>query len=319
MRPNSTSTVIRSDLGALLYEYFHNPDDFVMGKVLPVFRSNVQNGQYPVIPREMFIKIPENISRAARAAYYRDEGSFEMKDFATADRGVEVLLDDSERAMYGNLFSAEIPLTQRLASIMLRTHEIKGAELLTNTSTFSNDVASAAWNQKADCDPRVDVIARKRAIRDNTGIVADTVVMSKTSLDNVLESAAFIDQCKYTMTPLLLSESEQIALVAKFFGVDKLYIVNGVKDVSKKPTTLTVSDIWPSSKVLVCKTASNPNDLKEPCVGRTFLYVEDSPDIITMEQYRDDQHRSDVYRLRANMIEKLVCTDLGSLITNTHS
>lgn len=315
MRPNSTSIVIRSDLGSLVMEYLLNPASFVMGSILPVFKTLVKSGQYPIIPKEAFLKFPEKMDRAPRAAYSRDEIFFEMGNFETKDRGLEIPLDDEERKMYANLFSAEQTISLSIAAKMLRKHEKAGSDLLLDTGTFTNVAAGKKWNLKVDADPRTDVQARIKNIRDNTGVICDTVVMSETSFQDVLDCAAFIDQCKYTKTPQLSSRDEQIALVAAYFGVSKLKIVTEVYDSGKKQNSVTISDIWTNTKVMVCKTADNAEDLREPCVGRTMLWIGDSPDIITMEMYRDDKVRSDIYRGRANMAEKIVSADLGNLIT----
>lgn len=315
MRPNSTSVVYRSDLGAMVMEYLLNPAGFVMGSILPVFKTPIKSGQYPVIPKEAFLKFPEKMDRAPRAAYSRDEIFFEMGNFETKDRGLEIPLDDEERKMYANLFSAETTISLSLSAKMLRKHEKAGSDLLLSTDTFANAAAAKKWNLKADADPRADVQARIKNIRDNTGVICDTVVLSETSFQDVLDCAAFIEQCKYTKTPQLLPREEQIGLVAAYFGVKKLKVVTEVYDSGKKQNSVTIADIWTNTKVMVCKTADNPEDLREPCVGRTMLWVEDSPDIITIEMYREDKIRSDVYRARANMIEKIVSADLGNLIT----
>ena len=315
MRPNSTSTVIRPDLGALLYEFLHSPKDFVMPLVLPIFPTPSQNGQYPVIPKEAFLKIPSHMARAARSAYYRDDIAFETKDYATEDRGLEIPLDDTEKRMYGNLFVAEQVIADSIASKMLRKHELAGSTLLTNTSTFDNAAAAYKWNLSADADPRADVQARINNIRDNTGTICDTVVMAETSFQDVVNCAAFIEQCKYTKAVQLLPREEQIALVAAYLGVKKLRIVTAVYDASKKPNSSTITDIWTNTKIMVCKTADNPLNLKEPCVGRTFLWEEDSPEMLVMEMYREEKIRSDVYRGRGYMMEKVVAADLGNIIT----
>lgn len=319
MRPVSSSTVIRSDLGALLYKFFNDPSVFVMSQVLPTFKTPVASGQYPIIPKEHFIKGPSNIARAARSDYYRDDAFFDVDNFATEERGVEILLDDSERNLYSHLFDAEKPIVERLSNIMLRQHEMKGAALLTNTSTFTNASASTAWSTAATCDPRADVAARKVAIRNVTGITPDTVVMSIKAFEAIVASKAFNSACQYFAAPLLSTEETQKKLVAQYLGVDKLMVVGGIKDTNKKPNANTIASIWNDAIVMVCKTADNPNDLKEPCVGRTFLFTGDSPDIITLESYREENKRSTVYRARSYLAEKIVCAELGQLITGAIS
>jgi hypothetical protein len=317
MRPDSVSTIIRPDLGFVLYEYMFNPLGFQMRRALPIFKTPEKSGEYPAVKKEGFIKLPEKMARAPRTAYTRDELEFTMKDYSTEDRGLEMPLDDTERKLYRNLIDAELVITEAIGAKMLRKHEIAGTTLLTDTSSFENEAAAKKWNLKAECDPRSDIRAQKKKIRDTTGIEADSVILSKTSFEDILDCAAFLDQCKGVMVPQLMSYDEQIAMVSKYLSVNKIIVIGEVKDTSKNPRSSTISDIWPSTLVMVAKTADSPENLREACVGRTFLWEEESPDMLVMESYREEKIRSNVYRGRGYMGEKIVCAELGKLITGT--
>lgn len=317
MRPNSLSAIIRPDLGQVLYEYMFNPLGFQMRRALPIFRTPEKSAQYPAVKKEGFVKLPEKMVRAPRTAYVRDELEFEMKDYTTEDRGLEMPLDDTERKQYRNLIDAEIVITEAIGAKMLRKHEIAGTTLLTDTDSFENAAASKKWSQRIDCDPRSDVKAAAKKIRDATGIEADSVILSKTSFEDILDCAAFLDQCKGVLVPQLMSQDEQVAMVAKYLSVRKVIIIGEVKDTSKNPRSSVITDIWPSTMVMVAKTADSPENLREACVGRTFLWEEESPDMLVMESYRDEGIRSDIYRGRGYMKEKIVCAELGKLITTT--
>ena len=72
-----------------------------------------------------------------------------------------------------------------------------------------------------------------------------------------------------------------------------------------------VEDQKPKSAVL----AGGGQNLKEPCLGRTFLWEEDSPGMLTTEQYREEQTRSDIYRVRQNTDECIQFTGAGYILT----
>ena len=57
-------------------------------------------------------------------------------------------------------------------------------------------------------------------------------------------------------------------------------------------------------------------DLREPCLGRTFLWTADSPQNIVTEQYREEQSRSTIYRVRHSVDEAFVFTGAGYLLSN---
>ena len=47
-------------------------------------------------------------------------------------------------------------------------------------------------------------------------------------------------------------------------------------------------------------------DLKEPSFGRTMLWEEGSPNILTTESYRDESIRSDIVRVRNHLDEAVM-------------
>ena len=59
-------------------------------------------------------------------------------------------------------------------------------------------------------------------------------------------------------------------------------------------------------------------DVAEPCVGRTFIWSEDSPENPVVESYREEQAKSDVIRVRHNVDERLIQSfnDSGTVVSN---
>ncbi len=53
---------------------------------------------------------------------------------------------------------------------------------------------------------------------------------------------------------------------------------------------------------------------EELCVGRTCLWTADSPDAVMVEEYFEPQTRSDIYRARHHVDEKLVDADAMQLL-----
>ena len=53
-----------------------------------------------------------------------------------------------------------------------------------------------------------------------------------------------------------------------------------------------------------------------PCLGRTFLWANDSPANLMVEQYREEQTRSTIYRSRQHVDEAFVFSGAGYLLGN---
>ena len=62
-----------------------------------------------------------------------------------------------------------------------------------------------------------------------------------------------------------------------------------------------------------CLSSGGP-DLREPCLGRTFVWSEDSG-LLTTESYREEQTRGTIYRVRQNTDERLQFVGAGYVLT----
>jgi hypothetical protein len=66
---------------------------------------------------------------------------------------------------------------------------------------------------------------------------------------------------------------------------------------------------------MLCKVAKT-NDVREVCIGRTFHWTKDGSSIGgTVEQYREEKVRGDVFRCRHQTGEKVINKECGHLLT----
>lgn len=318
-RPTSATTIQRPDLGALMYEYFMGLDrqGFVGRLLLPVFEVMEQSGDYPVIPLEEILKVPaDGGRRAPRQAYGRDDFEFSTGTYACREYGREAPLDDVEARLYQRFFDGELVAARRATLKLGLLYEIRCKDLLFSTATFANAAASVAWSTAATAKPGADVRAARKAMRDAAGIEPNVIVMAKTVFDNLMATAEINDAFKYTSPIQSLPREAKRRLAAQYFEVDEVLVAGGMYDTAKKGQSASLADIWGTDYVGLYRVAdSEARDLEEPVVGRTFLWTEDSPELFTTEQYREEQTRSNVYRVRHHTDERLVYAGAGYLIT----
>jgi hypothetical protein len=312
-----SGATLRQDLGQVAYEYAADAavNGFIGTTIMPIFETPVQTANYPVITKESLLALPDT-KRASRSAYGRSDWEFDDGTFACKEHGWEEPVDDTEAALYRNFFDAEVVATQRATSILLRNQEKRIADKLTSTTTFGTHNVGVKWDVPATAVPKTDVRDAKVSLFNATGLEANAFICSKTTFENILMTAQFMDATKYT-TPALLEVFEiQKKLVAQFLGVEKVLVGNAVYNGGKKGAAFSATLIWPDAKGIVARIATEPMNLKEACIGRTFLWTEDSPQNLVTEQYREDQTRSDVYRVRHNVDEAFVFTGAAYLMSN---
>jgi hypothetical protein len=284
-------------------------------KLLPVFNTSEKTADYPKITIESLLSVKDT-KRAPRAAYNQSDWTFDTDTFNCQDHGWTELLDDEERRLYQYLFDAETVSVERATQIIMMNHEIRSAALLFNTGNFSNTAVSVEWSTPATATPHKDVtitgfnnMKAVGGIKPNVGVCSDTVFR------NLVNTAEVKDALKYT-DPIEMGGAEaQKRAIAMYFGLKEMFVGDAVKNTAKKGQTAVIGDIWDDEYFMLARVA-NTQDLKEPQVGRTFLWTTDSPGMLVTESYRVEDNRSDAYRVRHNVDEAIINAASGYLLTN---
>ncbi len=313
----SGAAVLRQDLGEAAYEYMLEAEQagFIGTEIMPIREAAKQKGNYPKLKVEMMFKTQGSLKRAPRTNYKRSDYDFGTGSYECEDHGFEDELDDTEREMYATYFDAEVISTQRATFQVLMAQEIRIANMVMNTGNITtNQAAAAAWSVAASATPRFDVAALKTKMRNNRGIIPNVLALAKSLFDELLLTSEITDAFKYT-NPIEIGGFEaQKRIMAQYFGVDKVLVGNAIKDTAKKGQAASLSDIWSTTLVGLFKTAMS-EDLRDPAIGRTFLWTGDSPESLVVEQYREEKIRSGIFRARQNVDEVFVYTGAGGLVT----
>ncbi len=312
----SGSAELRRDLGEVAFEYMLAAEQAgFIGTVLMPFK-NVLNkkSNYPKIPIEAMFKEAE-LKRAPRGDYKRDDYEFSTGSYDCEEYGFEDLLDDVERELYASFFDAEVISTQRAMDKVLRAQEKRIADMTFNTTNITtNQAATAVWSDATNATPRKDVIALKKKMRNNRGIIPNVLALAKSVFDELIETNELREALKYTNPIEIGGEDAQKRVLAQYFGVDRVLTGNAIRDTAKKGKTASLTDIWDTTLVGLFKIATGENML-EPAIGRTFLWTGDSPESVVVEEYREESKRSNVYRARQNVDEAFIYTGAGGLLT----
>ncbi|MBN2568136.1 MAG: major capsid protein [Deltaproteobacteria bacterium] len=315
-RPTNSTTIQRPDLAAIAYEYMLEASrrGFIGLEILPIFEVDEQSADYPVIPIEAILKL-QSTKRAPSGSYPRSAYEFETDTYACEENGWEERVDDVEAKLYRRFFDAEEVATKRAVDIILRGQEKRIAAKVFNTGNFANAAVLTTWSTADTCTPRSDVNSAKAAMRAASGLEPNVLAMSKKVFDNLLMTSEITDALRYT-NPIELGGYEvQRRLLAQYFGVSQILVGGAIYDASKKNIAMSITDIWDDDYVGLFAVSNGGPDLKEPIVGRTFLWIEDSPQNLVTESYREEQTRADIIRVRQYTDEEFVFTGAGYLLT----
>jgi len=322
--PSTSLATHRPDLEASLeaFDLQANMGGFIANQVFPVLEVNNKAGIFGKIPLDQLLMNSET-RRAPGSGYSRSNFTFTTDSFSCEEHGHEEPVDDAEAAMYADFFDAELIATQRAMSSVMVNHEKRLADLLVNETTFSGKLTTlsggAEWSNASGGKPVDDIETAVQAIYTASGLWSNALIISKTTFRELRANDQVRDRIASSGAgDPTKAEDITVNMLKAVFDLDHILVAGGTKNSAIEGQTATPAQIWNVEYAMVCKVATN-NDIKEPCLGRTFHWAADGSAVGGMvESYRDEAVRSDVIRVRHDVDQKLLMTECGHLIKNVN-
>jgi hypothetical protein len=164
------------------------------------------------------------------------------------------------------------------------------------------------------------VFAGIEKIRDGAGIRANGMTMIDSTVRDLVQVDTIIDLIRYwggddpkNITPSTL---------ATLFTLDFVMVAGFVQKNTAALGGLTLADIWNPDYAMIGRFAVT-DDPQEPCIGRAPMWATESAGPgadgqigVTVEEYRDDPIRGNVFRARTDYDHVVVHKECGHLLTN---
>jgi len=321
--PTSQIAITRNDLKASLEEIslISEREGFIGLKVMPAIDVRSKADQFGRIPIEELLQAKDTV-RAPDGGYARGNWKFEPDSYACIEHGYEEPVDEAEARIYGDWFDAEVISTERAYWQVLVNQEMRIAAKLYNTTTYTGSSLTTAitdeWDDYAAADPITDVNNAKIKVWQGCGLWPNAITLNETQFMHVRQCAQVIDALQAAGAGVSAVQGDFTeAMLAKAFGLKYVFVSRATKNTANKGQAFSGSHIWSSEYASVLRVAENPNDIKEPCVGRTFHYVGDGSTIGgTVETYRDESKRRDIVRVRQDVAEKTLIVQAAHLLSN---
>ena len=307
MRSSNTPSIYRPDLGVVAVEYLEGEAMSNIGlQIMPPFPCDEQGGVFPVIPAKALLSV-EDTSRAPRGTYNRGDWAYEEGKYATRENGWEEPIDDRERKLFERRApgQGDFIATRRAMGIIVRNQERRIANKIFNAVNFTAHAVTNEWDDAANATPIDDVTTGKLAFREQCGMPPNALVISYTTFERLRRVAQIVDLLKYTF-PGLDINSVGAAELARIFNVPRILVGGAIYDSAGKGLSVDITDIWDNEYAALLRVATDQLDLIEPCVGRTFVWTQDSAEEPIVEQYREENRRSDIFRVRHDSDECLL-------------
>lgn len=324
--PDKSLSTLRPDLAGGFMEFDAAMDrlGFIAMKVLPVLEVALAGDSFGKITVESLLRDVDT-KRSASGDYSRDDWDFTDDSFATVEHGHEGPIDDNEARRYANYFDLEQVTADRVMDVVLRAQEKRVADLIFNTSTWTGSTLTTAittaWTKAnyTTAVPVDDIEAAVRKVWTLTGQWPNTLIVGKHTFRNLRLCDQVIDRIASAGAgnPTKAADITP-AMLAQVFDLDQVLVAGGARNSAIEGQTASITALWSNDDVMVAKVAKT-NDLREPCIGRTFHWSADGSQIGgAVETYRDERVRGDVVRVRHQTHEKVLYKELAHLLTNAN-
>jgi hypothetical protein len=317
--PTASLATLRPDLAT--FEEFDlemNRRGYIASQVAPVIEVASQAGNFGKIPIEQLLQTAST-TRNPGGGYSRGSWKFTPATYATKEHGWEEPIDDREAKMYSSYFDAEMISTARAYNFVLQNAEIRMAALIFNTGTWTGstlytDVGTTEWATYATATPIAHVEAACRKVWTNSGMWPNAIVLNQTKFRDLTQCQQIIDRIVSAGAgdPAKAADITP-QMVARVFNLDRVIVAGGAKNTANEGQSISISNVW-GDYAMVCRVATT-SDPKEPAIARTFHWAEDGSQVGgTVETYRDETIRGNVVRVRHDVDEIVMYTEMGHLI-----
>jgi len=321
--PSSSLATLRPDLATFFeYDLEAERNGYVASRVLPVMDVASQAGNFGKIPLAQLLQ-ERDTKRAPGSGYARGKWTFDKATYACEEHGAEEPVDDREAKMYAEYFEAEGVSTMRAFSAVLRNAELRAANLLFNATTWSGGSLTTEitneWdsNHTTDAVPIDDVEAAVNKVYDGSGLWPNALIINRKVFRNLRNLDQIIERINSEGAGNASKPSDiSAAMLAQVFDLDFVIVAGNTRNTATEGQNATPGQIWDSEYAMVARIAVS-NDMREPCVGRTFHWSQDGSSIGgTVESYRDETVRGDVIRVRHDVDEIVLYKEAAHLLSN---
>lgn len=321
--PSASLATLRSDLGGSMEAFDLQADraGFIGLRVFPVFEAAMQSGSFGKIPLDQLLK-NRDTERSPGSGYSRGKFTFTPASYATEEHGAEEPVDDREARLYADYFDAEMVAAERARDVVLRNFEKRIAAAVFNATTWNGAALTTGitheWDDPANATPQDDVEAACRKVYANSGLWPNTLIINRNVFRNLRKCDDVIDKVSSSGAgSSVLAENISVQMLAAYFDLERILVAGGAQNAANEGQDASIEHIWSGEFAMVCRTATRPRDIREPCLGRTIHWGADGSMIGgVFESYREESIRGNVVRHRMETDELIMYVEAGHLLSN---
>lgn len=291
--------------------------EFIGPQLFPIVPVGKQSDKYYTIKKETWLRTPSTTLRALKTSPARIEfdissDSYFANNYALATENALEALANADDSI-----SLRARSTRFLVDALMRDLEVRIANLVTSVSNVGSGVVlsgGSKWSNYVSSDPVADVSTGHAFIRQNTGMVANTLLMDMDTYQMVRRHPVLLDMYKYTQGGLV-NDAELSAV----FRVDKILVGAAVRNVSVENAAASMVNIW-GNNALLAYVSPAAVGLRTSTFGLAFQWQNpELPAAFGVRTYPDPDpgKKTEVIETGYYQDEKIVAPALAYAITGT--
>ncbi len=265
-QPTPGDVHVNGPLTNISTAYVQNASAFIADKVFPVVPVAKQSDVYYEYSKEDFLR-DEAKYRAPGTESAGGGFGLTTTPYAALVEAFHKDVDDQLRSNADSVLSLDRAAVEYCTQKMLIRRERRFIAKFFATGIWGTDITpSTLWSAATGSDPQKDVEVGKLAIQATTGFTPNTLVLGPRVVSALRTNSAIRDQFKYTS-----ADSIDEAMLAGYFGVDRILIFNSVYTAGNEGASAPVTDFSAGKHALLCYSAPSPS-LMTPTAGYTFAW-----------------------------------------------
>lgn len=269
---------ISSALTNISVAYIQSEDSYIADKVFPVVPVVHQADQYFVFKKDDYFRDEAQI-RADAAESAGSGFNLSTQSYAAKVWAIHKDIGDQVRRNADPAIDIDVATTKFVTQRMLIRRDrffastymaasIWGTDVTFSASGTPGTTASTYWSDDANGDPFTDISAGQSLILQNTGLEANTLVLSYPVYMALRKHPLIIDRIKYTSPVFAGNITAQ--LLAEAFDVERVLVAKAVYNTAVEGLAGSYQFIV-GKNALLCHTARAPG-LWTPSAGYTFAW-----------------------------------------------
>lgn len=291
--------------------------DFIGPQLFPIVDVRKQSDKYYTITRASWLRTPSTTLRApktspARVEFDVSSDSYFADNYALgSDNAHEVLANADDP------IQLRARTTRFLVDMLMRDQEVRIATQVTSITNVGSGVVlagGAKWSDYLSSDPISDVTTAAAFIRQNTGLLPNTMVLDYDTHQILRRHPTLLDMYKYTQGGMV-NDAELMSV----FKVNRILIGNAIRNAAPENAAASMVNIW-GNNCLLCHVTPTPTGLRTATFGLGFRWL--NPELpapwgVRVYNDPDPGKKTEITEAGYYQDEKIVAAQLAYLINAT--